>query len=37
MLFQFTHYVPLVARRPWEENNRHYRHNLKEQGIYVML
>jgi hypothetical protein len=37
MLFQFTHYVPLVARRPWEENNSHYRHNLKEQGIYVML
>jgi hypothetical protein len=37
MLFQFTHYVPLVARRPWEENNSHYRHNLKEQRIYVML
>ena len=37
MLFQFTHYVPLVARRPWEENNGHCRHNLQEQRVYVML
>jgi hypothetical protein len=31
MLFQFAHYVPLVSRRPWEENNSHCRHSLKEQ------
>jgi hypothetical protein len=36
MLSQLTHCVPSVARRPWEENNIHYRHNRKEQ-IYVML
>ena len=34
MLLQFTHYVPLVARRPREENNRHCRHRLKEQSAW---
>jgi len=37
MLFQFAHDVPLVARRPWEENNSHCRHILNEQRIYEML
>jgi hypothetical protein len=31
MLLQLTHDVPLVARRPREQNNSHCRHSLKEQ------
>jgi hypothetical protein len=37
MLFQFTHYVPLVARRPWEENNSHCRHQPEGTKRYVTL